>query len=95
MVQNHSERILRFGSGSTMKPTKYKVEYKTGPVKMNSSNVIIQDALDMDMIEFWEQRLRDLNQPFLVAYRKIKIGKEKKIAYSVFADMRKRQSPFG
>jgi hypothetical protein len=68
----------------------YKIEYQTGKVQMIQSNILVQDVKDMQMIEFWEERLRRLNQPFMVVYRKVGGS----VFYSIFTDLRKKGSAF-
>lgn len=73
-----------------MRVASYKVEYKTGTVRMIQSNLLLQDTKDMEMIEFWEERLKSLNQPFMVVYREV----EGAMLYSIFTDLRKKGSAF-
>lgn len=69
---------------------RYTVEYQTGDVQMVRSNILLNDVTDMVMVEFWEDRLRSLDQPFVVAYRKV----ARKVLYSIFTDLRKKDSVF-
>lgn len=73
-----------------MRLASYKVEYKTGTVRMIQSNLLLQDTKDMEMIEFWENRLTQLKQPFMVVYREV----EGAMLYSIFTDLRKKGSAF-
>lgn len=73
-----------------MKVSDYKVEYKTGKVRMIQSNLLIKDVRDMQTIEFWESRLKKLNQPFMVVYRDY----GGVVLYSIFTDLRKKGSAF-
>ena len=73
-----------------MKSATYKIEYQIGKVKMISSNLLIQDVKDMTTIEYWEERLKGLNQPFTVVYRE----ENGFILYSIFTDLKKKGSAF-
>ena len=73
-----------------MRLASYKIEYQTGKVRMIQSNLLIQDVKDMEMVEFWEERLKSLNQPYVVVYRKV----GKAVLYSIFTDLRKKGSVF-
>lgn len=73
-----------------MKASNYKVEYKMGDVQMCASNVLVHDIDDMETVEYWEDRLIRLKQPFTVAYRKL----NGMIVYSIFTDLRKKVSVF-
>lgn len=73
-----------------MRLASYKIEYQTGKVRMIQSNLLIQDVKDMEMIEFWEERLKRLNQPFMVVYRE----DAGSVLYSIFTDLRKKGSAF-
>ena len=73
-----------------MKPSQYKVEYKTGSVRMIQSNLLIKDCRDMEMVEFWEGRLKRLRQAFMVVYR----DEGGVMLYSIFTNLRKKGSAF-
>ena len=73
-----------------MKLSQYKVEYQTGRVHMIASNILVQDVVDMETVEYWEDRLKDLHQPFVVVYREV----GGKFLYSIFTDLRKKGSAF-
>ena len=73
-----------------MRLASYKIEYQTGKARMIQSNLLIQDVKDMEMVEFWEERLKSLNQPYVVVYRKV----GKAVLYSIFTDLRKKGSVF-
>jgi hypothetical protein len=68
----------------------YKIEYQTGQVSINSANLLVKDILDMETLEFWEHRLTQLKQPFIVAYREM----EGKVYYSIFTNIRQKGSAF-
>jgi hypothetical protein len=68
----------------------YTVEYKTGRISISNGNILVKDITDMETLEFWEDRLKKLNQPFLVAFRKV----SGKIKYSIFTKVRKKGSIF-
>lgn len=73
-----------------MKLSSYKVEYQVGKVRMIQSNILIQDVADMETVEFWEERLKKLKQPFMVVYREV----DGAVLYSIFTDLRKKGSAF-
>lgn len=73
-----------------MRLSQYTVEYKVGKVRMIHSNLLIKDSRDMEAIEFWEARLKRLNQPFMVVFREY----GDVILYSIFTDLRKKGSAF-
>lgn len=73
-----------------MKLASYKIEYKTGPVRMIQSNLLLKDVRDMEAVEFWEGRLKELKQPFMVVYREV----DGVVLYSIFTDLRKKGSAF-
>lgn len=68
----------------------FKIEYSTGEVALQTANLLIKDVVDMETIEYWEERLQRLNQAYVVAYRKF----EGKIAYSIFTNLRQKGSAF-
>ncbi len=68
----------------------YEVEYQKGNVAMVESNLLLHDTLDMQMVEFWEERLTALDQAFVVAFRRT----ESKVLYSIFTDTKKKGSVF-
>lgn len=73
-----------------MKTAKYTIEYQTGKIRMIQSNMLLHDVTDMEMIEFWEERLTTLKQPFMVVFREV----DGEILYSIFTDLRKKGSAF-
>lgn len=68
----------------------YTVEYRSGKVSLTSTNLLIKDVTDMEALEFWEERLRNLGQPFVIVYKKIK-GKYR---YSVYTPLKKKGGVF-
>ena len=68
----------------------YDIEYKVGDVRLIKSNILIKDVTDMEEVEFWEDRLKLLKQPFTIAYRTI----HEKICYTIFANIRGKESIF-
>ena len=68
----------------------YVIEKKTGKVSMNSFTLFVKNIDDMEELEFWENRLDYLKQPYIIAYRKIK----GRIFYSIFTNTRKKGSAF-
>lgn len=73
-----------------MKLAKYTIEYQTGKVRMIQSNLLLHDTNDMQMVEFWEDRLNTLKQPFIVVFREV----DGAMLYSIFTDLRKKGSAF-
>lgn len=69
----------------------YEVEYKVGDVSLIPSNILVSDVDDMDLLEFWEERLRVMSQPFAVLFRKDKDGL---IRYSILTEMKRKGNPF-
>jgi hypothetical protein len=68
----------------------YTVEYKTGKIALNSANLLVKDVTDMEALEFWEDRLKELGEPFVVVYKKIK----GKIRYSIYTQLKKKGGAF-
>lgn len=68
----------------------YKIEYQTGRVPLSTSNLLVKDIVDMETLEFWEGRLKELDQPFVIAFREIK----GKVRYSIFTKIRQKGSAF-
>jgi hypothetical protein len=73
-----------------MKLSKLEVERKVGRVAMTEANLLVSDITNMEAVEYWEDRLESLKQPFVIAFRR----QEGKVLYSIFADMRRKGSPF-
>lgn len=69
----------------------YSIEYKMGDVSLIPSNILVSDIDDMSLLEFWEERLRIMSQPFAVLYRKDKDGYVK---YSILVEMKRKNNPF-
>lgn len=66
------------------------IEYSTGEVALVPSNILIKDVEDMEDLEFWEDRLKKMNQPYTVVYKKVK----DKFLYAIFTDLRNKESVF-
>ena len=66
------------------------VEYEIGNVKRTRDNLLVHDIEDMELLEFWEFRLKQLKQDFAIVYRRI----DNKIQYSIYTNIRKKGSPF-
>lgn len=63
----------------------YTIEVrKGGKVAMTKDNMLIKDEDDMENVEFWEDRLTQLKQAYVVAFRE----KEGRVLYSIFTKMR-------
>lgn len=73
-----------------MRLSRLKVEYKIGNVELIENNILVQDVTDMEAIEYWENRLTNMKQDFTIVYRE----ESGKVLYSVFADLRRKGSPF-
>ena len=69
----------------------YQLEYKVGNVSLIPSNILVSDIDDMELLEFWEERLQILAQPFAILYREDKDGFVK---YSILTEMKKKGNPF-
>jgi len=69
---------------------KLQIEYQTGKVEINKTNVLVKDLTDMHEIEYWEERLTKLKQPYLVAFRK----RKNKVLYSIYTDLKGKGSVF-
>ena len=68
----------------------YKLEYRTGKIPMVNSNLLVKDITDMELLEFWEDRLKDLGQPYVVAYKEV----AGVIKYAIFTKIREKGSAF-
>lgn len=66
------------------------VEYKTGKVPLKKENLLVQDISDMEVIEFWEDRLTRMKQDFAVTFREVKGA----ILYSIYTNLKRKGSPF-
>lgn len=69
----------------------YQLEYKIGNVSLIPSNILVSDIDDMELLEFWEERLQRLSQPFAVLYREDKDGL---VRYSILTEMKRKGNPF-
>lgn len=70
---------------------RYKMEYQTGRVNLVESNLLVADLIDMETLEYWEERLTGLKQPFAVMYQK---NEEGKIVYAIFTEMGRKGNAF-
>lgn len=70
--------------------TEYVLEYKTGEVSLIESNVLVKDITDMEVLEFWEERLKKLNQDFAVLYKKTRKG----VKYAIYTNLNRKGSVF-
>lgn len=68
----------------------YIVEYQVGKVSLVSSNLLVKDIMDMEILEFWEDRLKRLNQPFAVLFKRTKRG----VKYCIYTNMKRKGSIF-
>lgn len=59
-------------------------------LQLTKDNILIKDEIDMDNVEYWENRLEELDQPYVIAYRK----RQGQILYTIFTRMRGKGSPF-
>jgi hypothetical protein len=73
-----------------MKFSKLEVERKVGKVAMTEANLLVSDITNMEAVEYWEDRLEAMQQAFVIAFRK----QDGQVLYSIFADLRKKGSPF-
>lgn len=67
----------------------YIIEKGSG-IPLGPHTLLLKDEFDMSNVEFWEERLEKLNQPYVVAYREI----AGKICYSIFTDLKSKNSVF-
>lgn len=70
---------------------RYTMEYQTGRVNLVESNLLVQDLSDMETLEYWEERLNSLKQPFAVMYQKTPEGK---IVYAIYTEMGRKGNAF-
>jgi len=68
----------------------YTVEYVRGNVKIIKKNIFLENVTDMVDLEFWEYRLEQVNQDFVVAFKKL----NNKIVYTIFCNSRSKGSKF-
>ena len=59
-------------------------------IPLTKANALLKDIIDMQELEFWEDRLEFLNQDYVVAFRKFK----GKIRYSIFCRLGHKNSAF-
>ena len=68
------------------------VEKKVGRIAISKNNLLIKDTVNMEEIEYWEDRLeKELKQPFAITFRKNDKGK---FVYSVYTNLRGKRSVF-
>ena len=68
----------------------FTVENRIGKVNLIDSNLLVKDTDDMESVEYWEQKLIDAGQAFVLGYREIK----GRIYYSIYTGMRRKGSIF-
>lgn len=68
---------------------KLTIEKGSG-VAMTTHNLLIKDEMDMEFVEFWEERLERLEQPYIIGFREI----DGKIAYSIYTNLKSKESKF-
>lgn len=59
-------------------------------IPINRDTIFIKDLDDMETLEYWEERLEFLEQPYMVAFRK----KKGRILYSIFTRSRGKNGNF-
>lgn len=69
---------------------KYTLDKTVGKVKLTKANLFVEDTMDMNYIEYWEDRLEKFEIPYAVAFRE----ESGFIFYSIFCDSRKRKRVF-
>lgn len=69
---------------------KEQIEYRVGKVKLIVTNLLVSDITDMEVLEYWEDRLVKLKQPFAVTFKE----KQGKIVYSIYTNLKRKNSPF-
>lgn len=67
------------------------IEKKVGDIKINSFNLFVENILDMELLEYYEDRLERLEEPYAITYRSRGDGK---IVYSIYCNTRKKGSKF-
>jgi len=68
----------------------YCIEKVTGEVKINTFNHFIKDTMDMEDVEYWEDRLDFLGQPYLLVFRYV----DGQALYSFFVNSKHKESKF-
>lgn len=58
------------------------VEYKSGPIKISRTNILVEDIDDMQELEFWEKRLKEMKRNFAVAFSE----QNNQVRYMIFSE---------
>ncbi len=66
------------------------VEVAKGDVDLVPSNLLIKDLDDMEILEYWEERLDLLKQPYVIAYKEVK----GRVLYYIFTNLKEKGSAF-
>lgn len=67
----------------------FTIEKGSG-VALTAANCLVKDILDMNEIEFWEDRLDKLEQPYVTAFR----TRKGYVYYSIFCKQGSKNSAF-
>ncbi len=71
--------------------SKYTVEKgDEKDIPINRLNLFLSNITDMEHLEYWEDRLDYLKQPYVIAFKK----HGTKVVYSIFTKIRKKESAF-
>lgn len=74
-----------------MNKKKYTIEHVSGKqVSLTEENLFLEDCDNMLELEEWEASLEKHNVEYVTVFRK----ERRKIKYSIFANYRKKGSPF-
>lgn len=66
------------------------IEKMKGSIKLTNLNLFLEDTTDISSIEFWEDRLDKLGEPYAVTFR----TKKGKIMYSLYCNTKRVGSSF-
>lgn len=67
-----------------------RVEKKVGRVNLSPINLFMTNV-DMESLEYWEDRLEKLNEPHAIVYQENSQGK---IVYSIYCNIKRKGSCF-
>ncbi len=63
---------------------------KPSSVPISKETILLLDERDMTNVEFWEERLAYLKEPFTTAFREV----EGRVLYSIFTNLKGKDSRF-
>lgn len=73
-----------------MKNRKYQIEKIKGKVPFNWVTLFLDRTTDMQSVEYWEDRLEEMEQHYAVVYEQI----GETVYYSIFVNARKGRKAF-